>query len=208
MLKYKDIRKVHIEVSDICNAACPMCARFQGGGVSMFPYLTNTSMSIFKFKELFQKSFVQQIQEWLFCGVYGDPCTAVDLPKIISYIKSLNPDVFISVESNGGIRDTQWWSNLASSLNSEKCSVSFSIDGLEDTNHIYRRNVKWNKLLNNIRAFTKAGGYSEWQFIKFKHNQHKIDTAKVLAKELGIKTFNVKETNRFRRLYDNEYKFP
>lgn len=32
MYDYKDIKVVHLEVTDKCNASCPMCARNKNGG--------------------------------------------------------------------------------------------------------------------------------------------------------------------------------
>ena len=34
--------------------------------------------------------------------------------------------------------------------------VVWGIDGLEDTTHLYRRNVKWDKLQENFRAYIRA----------------------------------------------------
>lgn len=208
MLDYNDIQRVHIEISDICNAACPMCGRFQGGGKQMFPHLNNVSMSLQKFKQVFDADFIRQIKEWMFCGVYGDPCTAIELPDIISYIVSINKDVKIGVETNGGLRNVTWWVTLSKLLNSKNCYVKFSVDGLEDTNHIYRRNVNWQALIKNIKTFVDNGGHAKWQFIRFKHNQHQVEQTQALAKELGVHTFIVKDTNRFRRKVEDEYKFP
>jgi MoaA/NifB/PqqE/SkfB family radical SAM enzyme len=32
MYNYEDIREVHLEVTQRCNAACPMCDRNENGG--------------------------------------------------------------------------------------------------------------------------------------------------------------------------------
>ena len=69
--------------------------------------------------------------------------------------------------------------------------VRFGIDGLEDTNHLYRRNVRWPTLMRNVRAFVEAGGNAEWDFIEFRQNQHQVEQARMLADELGFSMFNV-----------------
>ena len=56
--------------------------------------------------------------------------------------------------------------------------IIFGIDGLEDTNHIYRKNVKWKKLEENIKIYIKYGGTASWQFIVFEHNKHQENIAK------------------------------
>ena len=40
-------------------------------------------------------------------------------------------------------------------------------------------------------------GKAVWDFIVFRHNEHQVEEARVLAKELGFKSFNVKKTGRF-----------
>jgi sulfatase maturation enzyme AslB (radical SAM superfamily) len=69
----------------------------------------------------------------------------------------------------------------------------FSIDGLEDTNHIYRRNVKWDKLISNVKSFINAGGVAEWDYLVFKHNEHQLEEAEKFSKELGFKFFTPKK---------------
>ena len=39
--------------------------------------------------------------------------------------------------------------------------VDFNIDGLEDTNHLYRRNTDFNKIINNAQAFIGAAQDSQ-----------------------------------------------
>ena len=72
----------------------------------------------------------------------------------------------------------------------------FGIDGLEDTNDIYRINVPYNKVMENARAFIDAGGQAHWRMIKFKHNQHQFDQAKKLSKDYGFKSFELIDDNR------------
>lgn len=208
MYNLNQIKRVHLEISEICNAACPMCARFTGGGRTIVPYMNNDSISLEYFKQIFDLDFIEQNDKWIICGVLGDPCTAKDLIPILEHILKYNENARISVETNGGIRDTNWWKNLGSLLNSHHRSVVFSIDGLEDTNHLYRRNVQWNKLIDNLTAFTNAGGYAAWQFIRFSHNEHQVEDARQLAEQLNCAKFTVKNTNRFRKQHDDEYKFP
>ena len=73
----------------------------------------------------------------------------------------------------------------------------FSIDGLEDTNHIYRRNVSWKKVMNNVQAYIQAGGSAHWDMLIFNHNQHQVDAAKQLADSLGFTWFRAKVSKRF-----------
>ena len=119
---------------------------------------------------------------------------AKDLYEILEYIANTNPDCCIRLHTNGGMRKPDFWSKLGKLFSTRKKQywewrVIFSIDGLEDTNHLYRRNVVWQNLMENVKAFIDAGGMAEWDYLIFKHNEHQIDEAKQLSKKLGFKTF-------------------
>ena len=72
----------------------------------------------------------------------------------------------------------------------------FGIDGLEDTNHIYRRGVKWERLQNNFREYIKAGGNAGWQFIVFPWNVHQIEEARQRSLDEGFTAFSIVQTVR------------
>ena len=112
--------------------------------------------------------------------------------EIYEYVKRCG-NSHLSLNTNGGTRATDFWKELAK-LDVE---VTFSIDGLEDTNHLYRRNVKWDKLMNNVEAFLSAGGEANWDFLIFKHNEHQIEQAEALSKKLGFIDFRKKYTTRW-----------
>jgi hypothetical protein len=119
-----------------------------------------------------------------------------DLIKIIKWIKTVSPTA-ITINTNGGIRNTKWWGELAGILDSNKDTVVFGLDGLVDTNHLHRIGVNYNKVIENARAFIQAGGNAEWAFIRFKHNENQVETAKLEAKRLGFKNFVMKDSSRF-----------
>jgi hypothetical protein len=97
--------------------------------------------------------------------------------------------------TNGGGRPAAWWKRLATVVS--RCT--FSIDGLEDTNHLYRRGVVWGKLMTSVKAFLGAGGKADWDFLVFRHNEHQVEQARALSRSLGFSKFNVKSTARFLR---------
>jgi len=71
------------------------------------------------------------------------------------------------------------------------------VDGLSDTNHLYRQNVVWANVERNMRAFIDAGGRARWDFIVFGHNEHQVDEAKELAESWGVERFQLKKSGRF-----------
>lgn len=187
---YKKIIQLHIELTNRCNAACPMCVRFFSNSPLLRPDLELGEISLEQFKSWLLPEFLKQIDLILFCGVHGDPCIANDTLEIVEYIIASSPSTKIRFNTNGGMRNPDWWKKLGNLLKDwDEHWVTFSIDGMEDTNHLYRRNVKWNKLMENALAFNSTGAKSVWEFLVFKHNEHQIDDARSLAKKLKFTEF-------------------
>ena len=195
---YTSIRAVHLEITDRCNAACPMCARYTDGEESSF--IQNTHLSLSDIKNIFPVQFIQQLNRINFCGNYGDPIVARDLLPVIAYFKNTQSSMRIEVNTNGSARPVAWWKTLADFIGPDeaKGGVWFGLDGLKDTNHLYRRNTDWDLIMRNAEAYISAGGVAHWNFIAFKHNEHQIDEARALAKKMGFRHFNVKLTGRFK----------
>jgi MoaA/NifB/PqqE/SkfB family radical SAM enzyme len=164
--------------------------RFHQSSPLIRPDLELGEISLEQFKTWFSPEFLKKIRVLLFCGVHGDPCIAHDTLEITEYIAKNSPNTHILFNTNGGMRNPEWWGKLGAVLKTNPNNwVTFSIDGLEDTNHIYRRNVKWDKLMANVEAFIAAGGRAHWDFLIFKHNEHQIDQARQLAETLGFARF-------------------
>lgn len=195
LYRYKDIRTVHLEVTDSCNAACPMCARNINGGEDN-PQLPNTELYINDIKKIFKPSFIQQLDRIYMCGNYGDPIAAKDTLQIFEYFRTNNKNVMLSLHTNGSAKKPEWWADLAKVLG-RKGYVVFSIDGLEDTNHLYRQNTIWSKIMENAAAFIQAGGRARWDYIVFAHNEHQVEQAEELSKIMGFERFQFKKSARF-----------
>ena len=191
---FPELNQLHIELSNACNAACPMCTRFHVNSPLIRPDLEIDQITIEKFKQYFPPEVVNKCEVILFCGVHGDPGMAKDLYEICEYIDQVSPTTVIRMNTNGGMRKPEFWSKMGT-LFSKKLrdhwswQITFSIDGLADTNHLYRRNVEWDKLVANAKAFIDAGGRAEWDYLIFKHNEHQIDEAKQLSKDMGFYAF-------------------
>jgi MoaA/NifB/PqqE/SkfB family radical SAM enzyme len=195
---YESIRAVHLEVTDRCNSGCPMCPRFVDGEEAS--YIQNTQLSLDDIKTIFPIDFIKQLNRINFCGNYGDPLSARDLIPIIRYFRSINNTIRVEVNTNASARREEWWTELAQVMGSDEATsgVWFGLDGLGDTNHLYRLNTNWEIIMRNAKAFIAAGGIAHWNFIAFKHNEHQITEAKHLANKMGFKHFNLKLTARFR----------
>jgi len=195
MYKSKDIRVVHLEITQLCQAACPMCDRNENGGKDN-KHITNAELSLEDCKKIFSPEFISQLTTMYMCGNLGDPIIAKDTLEVFRYFRQHNPNMWLSMNTNAGARDTAWWTELAKIYN-RKGSVIFSVDGLEDTNHLYRQNVKWSIVENSMHSFINAGGRARWDYIIFEHNQHQVEQAEQLSKEWGCEKFTKKKTARF-----------
>jgi len=195
MYRYEDITTVHIEPTQLCNAACPQCDRNQNGGWDN-PYLTGADLTLADYHKIFPTSFIKQLKTIYMCGNLGDPCVSKDSLEAFRYFRGINPRVWLSMNTNGGARDEEYWAELAKVFG-RMGAVIFSIDGLEDTNHLYRQKVNWNSVMRNAKAFINAGGRARWDFIVFKHNEHQVEEAQQLSNDLGFETFQFKKTGRF-----------
>ncbi len=169
-----------------------MCPRTAPGGRTN-PKLPIAELRLEDIQAILPENFIKQLEQIYLCGNYGDPLAASETIEILEYFRAINPSMKLGVHTNGSGRGRDWWQRLAKIV--DYCR--FGIDGLHDTNAIYRRNTNFARILSSIRSFVDAGGHGEWDFLVFRHNEHEVEAAQVLARELGLRAFNVKATSRF-----------
>jgi len=195
MYRYEDIKTIHLEVTQNCQASCPMCDRnMNGEGVN--PHINLDELTLEDCKKIFLPEFIAQLDVMYMCGNLGDPIVARDTLEIFKYFREHNSKMWLSMNTNAGAKSVEWWKELAQVIG-RSGAVIFSVDGLKDTNHIYRQGVVWNNVERNMRSFIDAGGRARWDFLIFEHNQHQVDEAESLAKEWGCEKFLKKKTGRF-----------
>ena len=195
MYRYSDLKTVHLEITEACNAACPMCARNINGGEDN-PHLKDNELSLDDCKTIFKPEFISQLDRMYMCGNFGDPVAAKDTLEVFAYFREHNPKMNLTMYTNGSAKKPEWWANLARVLG-KNAYVVFSIDGLEDTNHLYRQNTVWSKIVENAQAFIDAGGRARWDYIVFAHNEHQVETAEELSRVMGFEKFQFKKSARF-----------
>jgi MoaA/NifB/PqqE/SkfB family radical SAM enzyme len=195
MFNFDLIDEYQIEITTLCNAACPQCPRNVNGD-EINPHMSLTSLSRDVINRAFPVELVQRLRQIFFCGSYGDPIAHPEFLDILRDFREKSPTVWLYLHTNGGIRNTKWWEELASILNGYG-KIDFGIDGLEDTNHLYRKNVIYNKVIGNATAFINAGGKAQWNYIVFEHNEHQVDQARKISEQLGFENFLARNTGRF-----------
>ena len=195
MYRYQDIKTIHLEVTQNCQASCPMCDRnMNGEGIN--PHINLDELSVEDCKNIFSPDFIAQLNTMYMCGNLGDPIVARDTLEIFKYFRKHNSNMWLSMNTNGGAKSEGWWSELANVFG-RMGAVIFSVDGLRDTNHLYRQGVVWDNIERNMKAFIAAGGRARWDYLIFEHNQHQVEEAEALANAWGCEKFMKKKTGRF-----------
>jgi MoaA/NifB/PqqE/SkfB family radical SAM enzyme len=199
----ENLNGIMAEMSDYCNAACPMCNRYDWN-LKLQKDVTNKHHTSLDFiRSRIGESILSKLKFWLCQGTYGDSIMNPETIDIFDYLKKINPNIKLTMWTNGGARNEKFWKDLAKL----DVNVIFSIDGLEDTNHLYRRNVDWQKLMSNVKTFISNGGKAYWEYLIFKHNQNQIQKAREISKILGFKSFKSSFSERWTDFNsDGEYR--
>jgi sulfatase maturation enzyme AslB (radical SAM superfamily) len=178
------MKQLHVEASTYCNARCPLCPRSLYGYKveAVYPEI---HLQLDKFKNCLEK--FPKREYVYFNGNLGDPMMN---PNILEL--ALATGCRTSITTNGSIGSRNTWEKLAKN----NIEVRFSIDGLQDTNHLYRQDVEWHKIMERVKWFIDAGGNAVWKWIAFKHNVHQKSETERLAKELGFARFEATDHGR------------
>ena len=195
MFNFDQLEFLQLEITSRCQASCPMCCRNINGGLNN-PKLVLSDWTFEDFKKIVTDEVLNQIKYLSFNGNLGDAIINDDLIDMCKYCVKVNPNVSIGIHTNGGARNKEWWKELANSLPKSHI-VTFGIDGLEDTHHLYRIGTTYKKVISNATEFISSGGKAAWSFIKFKHNEHQVEEAYKRSIDLGFVLFDIKDTNRF-----------
>ena len=177
----------HIEISSKCTLACPRCARQE-----VPDSLLNTELDLAFFKRNFTPEFIQKyVEKITFCGDDGDPIYAHEFIDVIKYIKSVKP-VTIVIVTNGSYKKSDWWRQLANTLQTND-QVHFSLDGWDQTsNEQYRVNSDWASIMTGVDNLVRSSdAWLVWDAIGFKFNEDKISHMRDLAKSAGFDSFQL-----------------
>ncbi len=194
-LTTKNLNYLDVEISTTCQAGCLDCAR------THYDHKTNKYYYADSWHPYFNKlypldAFEKHVKQFrtdkefvtvIFCGNTGDPFSHPQLTQMADVITRNFPNGYLEIETNGALGKLSTFETLAK----QKIAVKFSIDGLEDTNHIYRRNVKWESLMRNAEHFISHGGTAIWDTIDFPWTLHQRDQMRQKAFDMGFSRFEV-----------------
>lgn len=171
------VTHLHIEASSYCNARCPGCPR-NAYGYPLEGFYKQAHLKPAQLEQVLEK--FPEVGSILYCGNHGDPMMNPDIVALCSV-----KDTYIDIATNGSVGKLETYVELAK----RGVNITFGIDGLKDTNHLYRQGVKWEQLMERVEVFIDSGGTASWQFIKFQHNLDQVVEARTLSKQMGFKNF-------------------
>ena len=183
--------KLQFELSSMCNAVCLGCVRTDTNTFNNKKFLIPDKqyISFEVFKKIITAPEFSSVLELEFCGTIDDPLMHPELLEFLDFAATVGR-YNIMLHTNASLRNVEYWTKLAHILQKhERHTVKFSVDGLEDTNHIYRQNTTWSKIMENAQAFIQAGGRASWQYLIFPWNEHQMMDAKALSVSMGFYEF-------------------
>lgn len=170
------LKQIHLELTRRCPIECPKCPRTKEKGT----YNANTDIDL----SLLKRSLEGQYLDLIICsGNLGDPIYHPNLFEILEFLKS-KCDV-IKLHTNGSGKKESWWKEYYNVIRKTDITV-FGLDGLEDTNQLYRKNQNWYQVFDAMKIGKKQNKQIIWQWIPFSFNEDQINEAKILARRNGI----------------------
>jgi len=171
---------VDVAITNLCNARCPQCQRTDiVNNLKTKEYLPLTTWSLADFQKMFPKESLDDIENYSFCGLWGDPLMAKDIGRICHYIID-NSKAKIIITTNGSIRKEEFYLNLGNYCG-RRLSMVIDVDGIDEQMHQkYRRGTSLKKSLAALRALSQTKAIPLSQTVLFKHNEkHRNDIKKL-----------------------------
>ncbi len=176
--------KITIESGNICNLRCPLCPTGQkdvsaGKGLLSFVDFKNIV------DEIGKDLLLIRLYNW------GEPLLNKELIKMVDYANENKIAVKISTNLSLPITDDQ----AEALINANLQKIYISCDGASNSTYpIYHIDGDFDRVMSNMKLLLRKkresrNRYTElkWLFHVFRHNEHEIETAKEIAKDIGIK---------------------
>lgn len=173
---------LNMEPGNICNLSCPLCPTGKRDGSLKKGFL---SFNFFKkiFDQIGGKLKVVNLYSW------GEPLLNAELGKIINYIKNKNKKIKVITSTNLNVEDKNILDELISSGIDE---IIVSCDGAsEEAYKRYRVGGDFGLVIENMKYLVdkkkelNINAKIIWNFLVFKHNEHEVEKARQMAKQIG-----------------------
>ena len=186
--------EIWLDLSTFCNAACPQCHRTDINGLGKVDWLPLEQWSLETFKKAFPNPARHRV--YTICGTWGDPMMNKDILPILKYIIN-NSDSTVVIETNGSLRDEQFWWEVGN-IGGSRLEVVFCVDGITQEMHSkYRRKTELDKVLKNMLEYSSTDAQTTASTIVFKHNESYLKDIAELVKEYGANKHIIIHSDRF-----------
>lgn len=182
---------IQIETTTRCLLGCPACSRtvFSSTLKKPYPKQDLDADDLYHFLDCKSGSDLEILS---LCGDYGD---CIYYPQLFYFIERFRSTKRFSIHTAGSHQSAEFWHRLVGMLNSND-RVVFGIDGLEDTNHLYRKNSNWASIMTAMDIVAASPVQLQWDTNIFSFNYNRIDEIKQFAENKGAR-FVCKKTSRF-----------
>lgn len=191
--------RITIETGNICNLKCPLCPTGKNEhGVG------RGFMSFDNYKKIINALAADLILVRLYN--WGEPLLNKDIIAMIAY--AYQKGIGVTISTNLNLLDCRTACDL---LRSGLSKIFVSCDGVsEQTYNAYHVGGSFYKVMENIKLLleekAKIPASSTriiWLFHVFRHNEHEVEEAKALAKELGLEIrINMMRTDMGKEIFE------
>jgi len=182
---------MHIEPTSRCTLSCPGCPRTWFSETFNKPF-PKQDLDINHLKNFLDCDAGKKVNNFLLNGNHGDP---IYYPYLFELIDEFRETKTFKISTNGSFQTTNFWHDLGDRLTNND-TIYFSVDGLKDNNHMYRRNSNWDSIMAAIDIMTTKSVKVVWKTLIFSYNQDQIEQIKKTAEEKGC-VFVSDLTSRF-----------
>ena len=198
-----DIHWIQVESTSLCQAGCIDCNRWRP--VDDQWHLNGDHHQMNSYMPLEQwRNIIQQFDSLRcvnLCGNMGDPMAHPQATEISRAVVEHLDHCRVEINTNAAIGTIEQWRSMG---RLPRIEMVCGIDGLEDTLHIYRRGVEWDRVMERTQAYIQAGGDCVWKWVDFPHTRHQIDQAREMAEQLGFSRFEIKPRFTQNKEFDDE----
>ena len=157
-------KDTELELSNICNAKCPLCYRNNKDYIQKAP-MQRPLQDIIEQLDKFHK-----LESIKLVGTISEPTLYKDLFQLMDYLNFR--DIEIEICTNGDTNSPDWWREL-SKLTKAKDKVYFTICGsTQELHEVYRKGTNLKRIVENASAFKEGSTHKNdyAQLIRFKYN--------------------------------------
>ncbi len=191
--------EIMVDITTRCNAGCPQCHRTNINGLKKQSWLPNISWNLNTFKKAYPENVIKKTKLANFCGTWGDPIINNNVLDMVKYIRDINSDTNIHINTNGSIRNEEFWWNLGVA-GDKRLGVVFAVEGIDQKMHeVYRQNTFLDKILNNMDILSNTNALVKSQTLIWKHNEDYLDEIENLCIEHGSIFHTVLASNRWEK---------